>query len=134
MTTSPTQSQNTTNTTIPNIHDDDTVQHSNLSSQKYTKSKPIPSWIQNNTRITIKLPKSNNFTKGFLHKLDDTSWTVTLSRSRKSTNITHINDKTLLELYNNGSLLQGHSHKITSPQPNTINKADATLPTPTIPT
>ena len=90
--------------TVLNSRDDDTVKQSNLSPKNPNKLTALPSWIQHNTRITVKLPNTLSFTKEFLHKLDDTSWTITLSRSRKITNITHTSNEKFLELLNNGSL------------------------------
>ena len=91
-----------------------TEQQHTFTSNPTPPSPSLPKWIHHDSKVTIKLPQSNSFIKGILLKHTDTKFLLHSGRSRREGPKTPISNTTLLNLYNNGSLLQGHTHLIRS--------------------
>ena len=98
----------------------------------------LPYWLHHDSKITLKLDHNQPYQKGILLKNTNDLFIFHVGRSRKNGTDCPITHTKLLQLYNDGHILRGHTHLIRSLQspsilPNTT-LTESPLTQPIIPT
>ena len=94
----------------------------------------MPHFIKSNSKITFKDKKSGLFYRGVLHKKSKYTWSITYKTSKRSHKTFDIPQDDLYNLYQNGNLLFGHKHLITTNEtPESTIEDKFSFPTPSLP-